>query len=204
MNKIQHLKALREALGGEPHPLSSKKIYNRLNPQMQAFIAQSPLLMLSTVDADGFPTISPKGDEAGFVYIEDSNTLLIPERKGNKLAFSLQNILDNGKVALLFSVPGVNETLRVHGKCSLIHDEALCKQLASQTHDALLIMRVEVINAYFHCAKAYLRSKTWKPESQSSMLKVSFGKEIAGNVNEGEAFEEQVDNLVIESDKTEL
>ncbi|BFM14728.1 pyridoxamine 5'-phosphate oxidase family protein [Maricurvus nonylphenolicus] len=204
MNKIQDLKELREALGGEPHPLSSKKIYNHLNPQMQAFIAQSPLLMLSTVDADGFPTISPKGDDAGFVYVEDNNTLLIPERKGNKLAFSLQNILDNGKVALLFSVPGVNETLRVHGECTLIHDHALCEQLASQTHDALLIMRVEVKDAYFHCAKAYLRSKTWQPESQSSSLKVSFGKEIAGNINENQTFEKQVDNLVAENDKTEL
>lgn len=204
MNQIQDLKALREALGGEPHPLSSKKIYNHLNPQMQAFIAQSPLLMLSTVDADGFPTISPKGDEAGFVYVEDNNTLIIPERKGNKLAFSLQNILDNGKVAILFSVPGVNETLRVHGECSLVHDETLCKQLASQTHDALLLMRVEVKDAYFHCAKAYLRSKTWAPESQSSTLKVSFGKEIAGNMDEGQVFEEQVDNLVAESDKAEL
>jgi PPOX class probable FMN-dependent enzyme len=188
MDELKSFADVRQAIG-EPNPVASKKIYPFLNECMSHFISSSPLMMLSTVDSEGFPTISPKGDEAGFVQVVDQNTLLIPELRGNKLAFSLANIVNHNKVALIFLVPGTVESLRVHGTCRLLKGEDakgndICKSLGSKSHNALLVMEVKVINAYFHCGKAFLRSKTWQTESWPAKIKISFGQEIANNTGE--------------------
>ena len=184
MKELKSFADVRQTLG-EPNPVASKKIYSFLNERMTNFIASSPLMMLSTVDNEGFPTISPKGDEAGFVQVTDQNTLLIPDLRGNKLAFSLANIVNQDKVALIFLVPGTVESLRVHGTCRLLKYDGkgddLCQTLASKSHNALLVMDVIVTNAYFHCGKAVLRIKTWQPDSWSEKIKISFGQEIAEN-----------------------
>ncbi|WP_413699368.1 pyridoxamine 5'-phosphate oxidase family protein [Psychromonas sp. KJ10-10] len=91
---------------GTPAPMAVKKIYSFLNPRMLNFIKHSPLLMLSTVDELGFPTISPRGDKAGFVKVDNKGRILISELRGNKLAFSLNNILRRPQVALFLFVPG--------------------------------------------------------------------------------------------------
>lgn len=188
----------------EPNPVANKKIYSSLNDRMTNFISLSPIMMLSTVDSDGFPTISPKGDEAGFVKVLDNKTLLIPELRGNKLAFSLSNIVNQNKVALIFLVPGTVESLRVHGTCRLIKGNEICKSLASKSHQALLVMEVKVANAYFHCGKAFLRSKTWQPDSWSEKLKISFGQEIAENIGENSEFVDTLDAGVKERYVTDL
>ena len=178
--KIKELGKIREILG-EPNPATKNKIYNFLNSRMIDFIGHSPLVFISTIDSDGFPTISPKGDAAGFINIPSENILLIPERKGNKLAFSFENILNGSKVGILFIVPGTNEVLRVHGTAEIIFDEQLNSLLSSQTQKALLVMMVSVSSCYFHCGKALLRSKLWDLERSVDGLKISFGQEIAEN-----------------------
>jgi len=167
------------ALLGEPNPQVPKKIHTRLGRQALAFIARAPMLFLSTTDANGRSTVSPKGDAPGFVRAADDRTLLIPERKGNKLLFSLQNILANPHVAMIFIVPGTNETLRVSGQAQLHDDRELCEQFVERAQPALLVTRVQVTQCYFHCAKAFLRSDLWKPASWSEPIAVSFGEEIA-------------------------
>ena len=203
MKVLSTFEEVREIVG-EPNPVASKKIYSFLNDRMTNFISLSPIMMLSTVDSDGFPTISPKGDEAGFVKVLDNNTLLIPELRGNKLAFSLSNIVQQNKVALIFLVPGTVESLRVHGTCRLLKGNEICKSLASKSHQALLVMEVKVTNAYFHCGKAFLRSKTWQPDSWSEKLKISFGQEIADNIGENSEFVETLDAGVKERYVTDL
>lgn len=203
MKVLSTFEEVREVVG-EPNPVASKKIYSFLNDRMTNFVSLSPIMMFSTVDSDGFPTISPKGDEAGFVKVLDNNTLLIPELRGNKLAFSLSNIVQQNKVALIFLVPGTVESLRVHGTCRLLKGNEICKSLASKSHQALLVMEVKVTNAYFHCGKAFLRSKTWQPDSWSEKLKISFGQEIAGNLGESSEFIETLDAGVKERYVTDL
>src|SRR5690242_17946787 len=101
---IQSITELR-ALLGNPNPQVPHKIHQRLNRQAQGFIARAPMLFLATSDAGGQSTVSPKGDGPGFVRIADERTLLIPERKGNKLLFTLQNIVTNPRVSMIFLVP---------------------------------------------------------------------------------------------------
>jgi PPOX class probable FMN-dependent enzyme len=193
--QIRDLASLR-AIIGEPSPQVPHKIHRRLNERARAFIARSPMLLLATVDASGQPTVSPKGDEPGFVRVADANTLLLPERKGNKLIFSLQNLLANPRVGLIFLVPGTDETLRVSGSASLHDDPELCAAFAARGRPALLAMRIAVSECYFHCAKAFLRSALWKPDTWPERMPISFGAEIAESgglaAGEIEAFDQAV------------
>ena len=143
MGRIESTEALRKLIGS-PSELVPYKIHRELNPRAIEFIGRSPMLMLSTAGADGHATVSPKGDPAGFVHVENSRTLLIPERKGNKLIFTLQNILANPKVGLIFLVPGTCETLRVQGTAELLDDADLCEKLTMRGNKALLAIRVSV------------------------------------------------------------
>jgi PPOX class probable FMN-dependent enzyme len=195
MIEITNEAQLRDIIG-TPNPMASKKIYPFLNPRMLDFIEKSPLLMLSTVDEFGFPTISPKGDKAGFVKVNKQGKLLIPELRGNKLAFSLNNILQHPQVALFLLVPGSMETLRIHGECKLVTGELICKKLASDSHSALLVLEITVKNAYFHCAKALLRSQLWQSNTWPDPIKISFGREIAENSGADDQFIKQVDEAV--------
>src|SRR5690349_7609787 len=124
MRRIQSVEELR-TLMGSPSPYTVKKFHPHLNEQAQQFIRQSPLLFLSTLDQARRPTVSPKGDTPGFVRIESPTTLLLPERKGNRLLMTLQNLLHNDHLGMLFVVPRTNETLRVHGTASLLVDDEL-------------------------------------------------------------------------------
>ena len=195
MSLVTEAKEIRQAIG-EPREHALKKIYPSLNPRMLEFIARSPLMMLCTLDEEGWPTISPRGDAAGFVKSEGSQTLLIPEYKGNKLAFSLHNLLSNNKLSLLFTLPGVNEVLRVQGSGRILKDASLCERLASDTQPALLVIEVLVDKAYFHCGKAMLRSHAWQPEYWPEPMKVSLGGEVAENIEASEEFVKEYDKGV--------
>jgi len=203
MARIETTAALRELIGS-PSEMVPYKIHRELNSRAIEFIGRSPMLMLSTTGADGHATVSPKGDPAGFVRVEGNRSLLIPERKGNKLIFTLQNILANPKVGLIFLVPGTCETLRVQGKAELVDDAELCEKLSMRGNKALLVIRVAVTECYFHCAKAFLRSDLWKPETWPEKMSISFGAEIAGRGGmPGEAIE-AFDRGVQERYKTDL
>ena len=203
MARIENADALRKLIGS-PSELVPHKIHRELNARAIAFIGKSPMLMLSTADAGGRATVSPKGDPAGFVHVEDSRTLLIPERKGNKLIFSLTNILANPGVGLIFLVPGTCETLRVQGEAELLDDAALCAKVPARGNKALLVIRVRVSECYFHCAKAFLRSDVWKTETWSEQIAISFGEEIAESGGIGRESIGEFDHAVAGRYKTDL
>ena len=173
MATIQSTQRLRELIG-TPNELVRLKIHSQLNATARDFIARSPMLFLATGGNDGLPQVSPKGDAPGFVHVENDHTLLIPERKGNKLAFTLENILSNPRVGLIFLVPGTCETLRIEGRAQLDDDAALCQKLSARNSPALLVTRVTIEAAYFHCAKAFLRAELWKPDTWREAIDVSF------------------------------
>ena len=179
MARIVSTQRLRELIG-EPNPVVHAKVHDRLNAQAQAFIARAPMVFLASAGADGAPMVSPKGDAPGFVRVADEHTLLLPERKGNRLIFSLQNILAHPAVELIFLVPGTGETLRVGGNAELDDDAQLCASFVERDRPALLVVRIRVQRCYFHCAKAFLRSRLWEQASwPETALRVSFGQEIA-------------------------
>lgn len=192
------------AIIGPEVPAIRAKFFPALEETASAFIRHSPLLLLSTVDRAGHPDVSPKGDGPGFVAIEDEHTLLIPERKGNKLIQGLQNILATGRVALVFLVPGTGETLRVHGRAELTGDPAVLARLAERGQPALLAIRVHVEQVFFHCAKAFKRSRLWQPDSWPPNLRISFGKLLAKKLGAGADAAEKIDAAIEEDYRTNL
>jgi hypothetical protein len=175
---ITDTEALRAVIGDE-FPGLSEKNQSRLNEFAIDFLARAPFLVLSTADQDGNIDASPKGDGPGFVLVEDDQTLVIPDRPGNKLAYGHQNILSNPKVGVLFMIPGTPETLRVNGSATLTADPALLERLAARSKPAVLAIRIHVEECFFHCAKAFIRSALWKHEAWPERHKVSFGEMFA-------------------------
>lgn len=179
MAQITSVEQLRQLLPENTGP-TKLKVRDHLDEQSIAFVRRSPFLLLSTVDAQGGVEVSPKGDEPGFVHVEDRNTLLLPDRPGNNLAFGHLNILANPNVGMIFLSPGTGETLRVSGSATLHDDADLREQLGARGKPAKLVMKVIVTRAYFHCARSVLRANLWKPEKwDADPLKVSFGKIFA-------------------------
>jgi uncharacterized protein len=193
--RITNIDQLR-AIIGAPSRMVGLKVLKALDETSADFIQRSPFLVLGTADAGGNQDVSPKGDAPGFVLIEDEHTLCIPDRKGNKLAFGLENILVNPHVGLIFMIPGTNETLRVNGVAELTADPQLLERLAARGAPALLAIRVSIHECFFHCAKAFIRSSLWKPEHWPERMNISFGTYLAAKIGGGDEMARKIDEAV--------
>ena len=195
MSRIETLDQLRAVLG-EPREATRAKVLSHLDEQSADFIRASAFAIVSTVSRDGVVEASPKGDEPGFVRIENETTLLMPERPGNNLAFGLSNMLDTGRIGLIFLKPRTGETLRITGRAEIFDDADLRERLGTAERPALLAIRIHVERCYFHCARAMLRSKLWDPESWPPAQRILFGKIIAPRVGGDEAMARAIDERV--------
>jgi PPOX class probable FMN-dependent enzyme len=162
--RITDVATLRK-LVGSPSTRAVRKQLAALDAHCRAFIQLSPFVLLGTANASGRCDVSPKGDAPGFVLVVDDSTLVIPERPGNRRLDSLQNVLENPQVGLLFLIPGIDETLRVNGSAELVQDADLLERLAVDGKPPLLGILVHVEEAFLHCAKSFLRSQLWDPTS---------------------------------------
>lgn len=197
MDLVKDVGQLR-AIIREPSPVSEAKVLDHLDDQALAFIALSPFAVLTTAGADGQLEVSPKGDAPGFIKVESPTRILLPDRVGNNLAFSLQNILENPKVALLVMVPGTNETLRISGTAEILADPDLLDSMQEHGKPALLAIGIAIERSFFHCGKAYMRSGLWKPETWPERQKVSFGKVISERLRGGKMMRRDIDRRVAE------
>lgn len=149
------------AVMGHPTQRVIDKVITTLDDHCCALIAQSPFVLLASADAEGNLDVSPKGDPPGFVHVLDEQTLAIPDRVGNRRADTLRNILQTGKIGLLFLIPGKEETLRINGSAIIVRDRWLCERMAirGKVPDVALVVTVE--EAFIHCAKCMIRSHLW-------------------------------------------
>ncbi len=154
---------LREIVG-EPGSMSSLKTIDHIDPICARFIAASPFVVLATRGPDGLLDLSPKGDPAGFVAVLDRQTLAIPDRLGNNRFDSYENLLVHPEAALIFLIPGHNDTLRVAGEATISADPALLERFAIKGRAPRFVLRLRVREAFLHCAKSMLRSRLWQPD----------------------------------------
>ena len=167
------------ALFGEISTGALKKEVPYIHPHYQALIEASPFAILATSGPDGLDA-SPRGDPPGFVAVEDATTLLLPERRGNNRVDSLRNILADPRVALLFLIPGLGETLRVNGRASISVAPELLARFAVDGKPPKCVLIIKVEAAFFQCARAIQRSGLWQASSQRSPKDLpSAGKMLA-------------------------
>jgi PPOX class probable FMN-dependent enzyme len=151
-----------EALYGQPNEASTAKEIAYITPHYRAYIEASPFASLATSGPEGLDC-SPRGDRPGFVRIHDERTLMLPDRRGNNRIDSLRNIVRNPRVALLFLIPGMGNTLRVNGRAHISVDPALLESFAIEEKAPRSVMVMDVETIYFQCARALVRSDLWNP-----------------------------------------
>ena len=195
MARLTSTEDLRRVIA-QPNPRTFTKVLNELDEQSIDFLKRCPFALVGTTAADGTIEVSPKGDEPGFIRVEDSKTLLIPERVGNNLAFGLSNILATGQIGIIALVPATGETLRVSGTAEIFDDAELVSSLSSLGKPALLATRVHIKHCYFHCARSIVRAKLWDPKSWPAAGRVSFGKIIAPKIGGDAKLADQIDASV--------
>jgi uncharacterized protein len=170
---------------GEPTAAAAGKERTALDDVHRQWLAASPFCLVATSAADGSCDVSPKGDPPGFTLVLDDTTIALPERAGNRRADGFRNILANPHVGLIYLLPGRGDILRINGRARLARDAALLDRMVVKGHRPLLAMVVEVQQVFFHCAKAFLRSglwepETWQPDVVPSRARIAHQQERAG------------------------
>ena len=171
-------------------PRSRAKQLDRLDDTMRRFVAHAPLCVIASAGAAGEGLdSSPRGGRPGFVQVADERTLLIPDHTGNNRLDTLENLLVDPRIGLLFLIPGANEVLRVNGTAQLRDEPEFTQRLAHADAPKLprLVIEVAVREAYLHCPKALLRSQVWSPDarvaagtfpSMNAMLLAQLGPQV--------------------------
>jgi uncharacterized protein len=149
-----------ESIYGEPHGNAIAKESDCITEPYRALIEAAPFFALASGGPEGFDC-SPRGDAPGFVRVQDEHTLLIPDRRGNNRIDTLRNILHDPRVALLFLIPGCNETIRVMGRASISADPELAQGFLVEGKAPRTVIVVAVDSVFYQCAKAVVRSKLW-------------------------------------------
>jgi len=204
--KAEHLitsEAQLQALYGEKNPNSIIKELDRLSAGYRALIEASPFVAIATSGPEGLDC-SPKGDPAGFVRILDDKTLAIPDRPGNNRLDGFRNILRDPRIALLFLIPGVGETLRVNGRASISVDPEMMRSFAINGKLPRCVLIVHVESVYFHCSKAIVRSKLWDEATKIDRKSLPSTGSIIAELSQGKLGGEKYDREAPERIKAQL
>lgn len=160
MNHLLTSLAQLEAVYGAPQMRSVWKEIDHLSDDYRAFVEASPLVVLASIGSGGVDC-SPKGDAPGFVRVLDAHTIAVPDRPGNNRIDNLRNIVEDGRVSLLFIVPGIGEMLRINGRAVVSTKPDLLNSFNVHGKLPRTVVVVTIDSAYFHCSKAVARAKLW-------------------------------------------
>jgi PPOX class probable FMN-dependent enzyme len=194
---------LREMIG-EPMHLATLKEQPSLDHHTREFINRSPFLVMASVSGKGHVDVSPRGDPPGFVKIIDDNTLILPDRRGNRRVDTMTNLLENENVGLIFFLPGYEETLRIRGRASLSRDPADLAGMEVNQKAPELGIRIDIDIVFYHCAKALKRSRLWDPEAQKASAGYPKYAQIVRDQRMPEKPVEEIDDFIQKNYREEL
>jgi PPOX class probable FMN-dependent enzyme len=192
-----------EALYGRPRGGAVVKEIDHLSADYRAMIEVSPFVVVATSGPEGLDC-SPKGDAPGFVRVLDEKTLAIPDRPGNNRTDGFHNIVRDPRVALLFLIPGVGETLRVNGRAAISTDPNLVQSFAIEGKSPRCVLIVTVESVFFHCSKAIVRARLWDAERQIDRNSLPSTGTILANLSGGSLGGEAYDRELPQRVKREL
>ena len=192
-----------EALYGKPHGPAVVKEIDHISPGYRKLIEAAPFVAIATGGPEGLDC-SPKGDAPGFVRILDEKTLAIPDRPGNNRIDGFRNIMRDPRIALLFLIPGVGETLRVNGRAAISIDPQLMQSFAVNGKLPRSVLIVHIESMFFHCSKAIVRSKLWDEASKIDRKSLPSTGAIIAELSQGEFGGETYDREAPERIKARL
>jgi len=168
MDAIKSIEDL-EALYGTPGAPSLRKVARQMTPLYRKWIMASRLCMLATVGPEGTDD-SPRGDDGSVVLELDPGTLALPDWRGNNRIDSLRNIVRDGRVSLMFLVPGSNNVVRVNGTAIVTADPDLLQRFDKAGKLPRTIIVIKIKEIYSQCARALMRARTWTSGDESEGL----------------------------------
>ena len=142
-----------------------RKDIGYLYDMCRRLIAAAPMLFVATYSADGQGDVSPRGGPPGFATVLDDNHLAIPDATGNRRLDTLENVVETGRAAVIFVIPGRDTTLRVNGPARVTARTDLLERLTPVGKPPRTAIVIEAEEVYAHCPKAFVRSKLWDPAS---------------------------------------
>ena len=188
----------------EPGELVTRKTLSYLDKHCGVFISRSPFMIIASADGKGNVDVSPKGDPEGFVKILDKHTLAIPDRLGNHRADTIENILQNPKVGLIFMIPGKTESLRISGVASIVRDVELRDSMVVKGRSPEFAIVVDVQEAFFHCSKCMIRSNLWEQKQWPSLEGLPRLAETMVDAGKLELSESEMHEIVLNDERERL
>lgn len=192
-----------QALYGEKMPAAVAKEIDHINNGYRALIEAAPFVAVATSGPEGLDC-SPKGDAPGFVRILDDKTLAIPDRPGNNRIDGFRNIVRDPRIALLFLIPGVGETLRVNGRAQISIDPELMQSFAVNGKLPRCVLIVHIDSIYFHCSKAMVRSRLWDEKAKIERASLPSTGTIIAELSQGRLGGADYDKAAPERIKAQL
>jgi PPOX class probable FMN-dependent enzyme len=181
MHYVENIDEL-EGLYGDPGAVSLRKVTPVLTPLYRDWIMRSRLCVISTV-GDAGTDGSPRGDDGPVVLELDPSTLALPDWRGNNRLDTLRNIVSDGRVSLMFFVPGSNNVMRVNGTAKLTTDAALRGRFEKKGRLPATVIVVSILEVYSQCARALLRAGVWGVDESDGLPTIG---EIMAEITDGE------------------
>ena len=172
-------------------------------PQYRTLIEASPFVSLATIGPGGMDC-SPRGDRPQAVHVIDDKTLHLPDRRGNNRMDSLRNIVADGRVALLWLIPGITECMRVNGTAVLRSDDSVRAKYEVEGKLPATIIEITVDAVYFQCARAVKRAKLWDPKVQVERNSLPTPGQIMTTITDGSFDGQAYDDALQERQATTL
>ena len=191
---VTTLQALEALYGPIARPSMTKEV-DHIHPVYKPFIEAAPFAILASSGSGGLDA-SPRGDAAGFVHVEDSKTLYLPDRRGNNRIDTLRNIIEDPRLALLFLVPGVGETLRVNGTAQISVDPDLLTRFAVNGQRPKSVLRLNGTSVYFQCSRAVIRAGLWDPSKHLERSALPTAGQILTQISQAEIDGEAYDKAL--------
>jgi len=185
------------------YPPAKVKETDRITKAYRALVEASPFFALATNGPNGLDC-SPRGDPKGFVRVVDDKTIVVPDRRGNNRIDSMRNLISDPRVALLFLIPGVSETLRIMGRATISTDPELCASFTMQGKAPRSVLVIAVDQVFFQCAKAIVRSKLWDPAIQVERSSLPTAGTILAEISGGKVGGEEHDRIAPERMKATI
>ncbi len=173
-----------EAIYGAPRPQSLLKEVGQLTPEYRAWVEASPFAVLASAGEDGLDC-TPRGDATGIVQVVDERTLLLPDRPGNNRIDSLRNLIRDPRVALLFLVPGRDESIRINGRAVISTDPDLLERCSMDGKLPRTVLVISVECVYFQCARALKRSRLWAHSQDGNVLSLPSIGDMLQSISKG-------------------